>query len=74
MSTVLNFFAVYVWHLTGYAVAFHVLMPAEGGPFQSFVHSSIKVSTISKAFDPITIYQIDQHNTIMKITYLQSYY
>ena len=45
MMTVLNFFASYVWHFLGYAIAFHVLLPGSG-PFALFTDSFIKVMTM----------------------------
>ncbi len=44
MTTVLNFFASYVWHFLGYAIAFHVLLGS--GPFALFTDSFIKVMTM----------------------------
>ena len=53
MSTVLNFFAVYVWHLLGYAVAFHILLPGEEGSFRSLFHSCLKVFTFFQTFSTL---------------------
>ena len=42
-STVLNFVAVYIWVLLGYAIAFHIILPASG-PFGMFGDAFVKVS------------------------------
>ena len=42
-STILTFFVSYFWHFLGYAIAFHILMPKEGG-FSTLGNSIIKVS------------------------------
>ena len=41
-STVLNFVAVYIWVLLGYAIAFHIILPASG-PFGMFGDAFVKV-------------------------------
>ncbi len=46
MMTVLNFFASYVWHFLGYAIAFHILLP-DSAPFAFFSDSFIKVRTLT---------------------------
>ena len=40
--TVLNFFATYVWSFLGFAIAFHILLPADG-PYGNFADAFIKV-------------------------------
>lgn len=42
MVTVLNFFASYMWHFIGYAIAFHILLPASA-PFSTIFDSLVKV-------------------------------
>lgn len=44
MFTVLNFFASYVWHFLGYAIAFHILLP-NSRPFGIFSDAFIKVQS-----------------------------
>jgi hypothetical protein len=42
MITVLNFFASYMWHFLGYAIAFHILLPGST-PFATIFDSMVKV-------------------------------
>ena len=42
MGTVLNFFASYIWHFLGYAIAFHIIMP-EVKTFALFPDAFVKV-------------------------------
>ena len=42
--SILRFFASYMWHFLGYAIAFHLLMPKDGGAFANLGDSFIKVS------------------------------
>ena len=46
--TVLNFFATYVWSFLGFAIAFHILLPADG-PYGNFADAFIKVHSELKS-------------------------
>ncbi|XP_059085780.1 transient receptor potential cation channel subfamily A member 1-like [Tigriopus californicus] len=62
MATVLNFFASYVWHFLGYAIAFHILLPGSR-PFGLFSDSFIKVMTMLMGEYDYTLYFVADENT-----------
>ena len=42
---ILRFFATYIWHFLGYAIAFHIIMPRDGA-FLSLTDTIIKVGIL----------------------------
>ena len=50
---ILRFFATYIWHFLGYAIAFHIIMPRDGA-FLSLTDTIIKVFFIKSMINQRT--------------------
>ena len=64
-STVLNFVAVYIWVLLGYAIAFHIILPASG-PFGMFGDAFVKVIGI--------IFSLNKENNMYIFSKIMSFF
>lgn len=71
MMTVLNFFASYMWHFLGYAIAFHILLP-NSTPFATFFDSMVKVLAMLMGEYEYTINFVSNDNSsfIAKILFV----